>query len=165
MAPPPPPPLPKPKVDTTASQPQPPSIPTRPTTEEPTSEEGQLPEISPEPIPPSENPPLRSDTPPVNPTPKTDPPENTTPDAPSIPKPIKEEKDPLDEDIFGQDELKEEAPTKQPAETPAAAYHTVIQGDTLWNISRRYGTTVDQLRKLNKLTNNNIKKGMRLRVR
>ena len=44
-------------------------------------------------------------------------------------------------------------------------YHTVVEGDTLWNISVRYNTTVDQLKKMNSLLTNSIQKGTKLRVK
>ncbi len=56
----------------------------------------------------------------------------------------------------------------QPETAPqpsAAVYHTVAQGDTLWNISKRYNTTVDAIKKLNQLTDNTIRLGMKLRVK
>ncbi len=39
---------------------------------------------------------------------------------------------------------------------PEKVEHIVEKGDTLYNISRRYGTTVDSLRKLNNLTESSI---------
>ncbi len=48
--------------------------------------------------------------------------------------------------------------------TPAG-YHTVVKGDTLYNISKRYGLTVDQLRQLNGLPNNDIKIGQLLKIK
>lgn len=41
-------------------------------------------------------------------------------------------------------------------------YHTVQQGDTLWNISLRYGLPVTYLKKANKIRGNEIKPGMKL---
>lgn len=43
------------------------------------------------------------------------------------------------------------APAAIPAAAPAgdAKYHTVKSGETLWGISRKYGTTVDALARLN----------------
>lgn len=43
-------------------------------------------------------------------------------------------------------------------------YHKVKKGDTLSSISRRYGITVDQLKKLNKLRKKKLKIGQRLIV-
>ena len=42
--------------------------------------------------------------------------------------------------------------------------HTVATGDTLYNISKRYGLTVDELKALNGMTDNNIKIGQQLVV-
>jgi membrane-bound lytic murein transglycosylase D len=43
-------------------------------------------------------------------------------------------------------------------------YHTVQHGDTLWNISLRYGLPIDHLKKANKIRGNEIKPGMKLIV-
>ncbi len=53
------------------------------------------------------------------------------------------------------------------AKTPAQVTpkkHTVVKGDTMFNISRRYGISVDKLKQLNKLEGNDIKLGMELIV-
>jgi LysM repeat protein len=55
--------------------------------------------------------------------------------------------------------------TQQPSQPTDAAYHTVVKGDTLYNISKRYGTTVDELMRLNNLTSSAISIGQVLRVR
>lgn len=62
------------------------------------------------------------------------------------------------------------APKKNPAapktrmETPQTIHH-VQPGDTLWNISRRYNNiSVEQLRKANKLNDDQLKPGMKLIV-
>ena len=52
-----------------------------------------------------------------------------------------------------------------PATGTGQEYHSVSAGETLYAISRRYGLTVDALKKLNGLTGNNISIGQRLRVR
>lgn len=44
-------------------------------------------------------------------------------------------------------------------------YHTVSTGDTLYNISRRYGLSVKELMRLNGMENNVIRKGQELRVK
>ena len=48
---------------------------------------------------------------------------------------------------------------------PAAVYHSVAAGDTLYAISRRYGVTVDEIRRLNALDGNTISVGQQLRIR
>lgn len=50
-------------------------------------------------------------------------------------------------------------------ETNASTYHTVIKGDTLYSLSRRYNTTVDAIKSLNGLSSNNLALGMKLRVK
>jgi LysM repeat protein len=54
-----------------------------------------------------------------------------------------------------------------PATTPTAetVYHSVRAGETLYAISRRYGVSVDDLRRLNALTGNTISVGQQLRIR
>ena len=42
--------------------------------------------------------------------------------------------------------------------------HTVRRGDTLFALAKRYNTSVDALRKLNNLPNNNLSRGKRLRI-
>jgi len=54
-------------------------------------------------------------------------------------------------------------PTNNTGGTPV--YHTVVAGETLYGISRRYNITVDQLKSLNGLTQNTIQAGMQLRVK
>lgn len=46
-----------------------------------------------------------------------------------------------------------------------AASHTVAAGDTVYNITKRYGITQEQLRLWNNLADNNIRLGSRLRVK
>lgn len=73
--------------------------------------------------------------------------------------PDKEEEKPL----LPGEKVNEDADEK-PATQAQPKKHTVVKGDTMFNISRRYGLTVDQLRKLNKLEGNDIKLGMELIV-
>ncbi|MEM6397983.1 MAG: glucosaminidase domain-containing protein [Bacteroidota bacterium] len=47
---------------------------------------------------------------------------------------------------------------------PVERFHTVIRGETLFAISRKYGLTVDALKALNNLSSNTIQIGQRLRV-
>jgi len=57
------------------------------------------------------------------------------------------------------------APTPTPTQPGGAVYHTVVKGDTLFSISRRHGTTVDEIVKLNGLTSTTISIGQVLRVK
>lgn len=53
-----------------------------------------------------------------------------------------------------------------PKDPPASneTYYMVKQGDTLFKIAQQYKLTVDELKALNKLTNNNIKIGQKLLI-
>ncbi|MET3113051.1 LysM repeat protein [Pedobacter sp. CG_S7] len=53
---------------------------------------------------------------------------------------------------------------KQQNYSPAEKYYTVKQNDTLFNISKRYNLTVDELKLLNNLSDNGIKIGQQLQV-
>ena len=46
-----------------------------------------------------------------------------------------------------------------------AIYHTVVSGDTVYNITKRYGISQDQLRSWNNMADNNVRLGTRLRVK
>ena len=50
------------------------------------------------------------------------------------------------------------------AQTSANKLYTVVQGDTLYSISKRFGLTVDKLKELNNMSDNNIKIGQKLVV-
>lgn len=56
-------------------------------------------------------------------------------------------------------------PRTAAAAQPAAVYHTVRSGDTLFAIARRHNTTVAEIQRLNGLRGTNIRPGQRLRVR
>ncbi|MFC0183035.1 LysM peptidoglycan-binding domain-containing protein [Pseudarcicella hirudinis] len=46
-----------------------------------------------------------------------------------------------------------------------ARFHFVQEGDTLWNISQRYGgLSIDKIKKLNGIKGNVVKAGMKIRV-
>lgn len=49
--------------------------------------------------------------------------------------------------------------------TEGPVYHTVMRGESLWTISRKYGVHIDRIRAMNGLTSNTVKSGQRLRVR
>lgn len=44
-------------------------------------------------------------------------------------------------------------------------YHTVMRGENLWSISRRYGVGIDRIRSMNGLTSDTVESGQRLQVR
>lgn len=46
----------------------------------------------------------------------------------------------------------------------AGTFYTVKKGDSLWVISRTYGTTVEELKRMNKLTGDNLSIGQRLLI-
>lgn len=52
----------------------------------------------------------------------------------------------------------------KPKPKPAARYHTVKSGDTLYAISKRYGTSVARLKSVNGLTRDLIRVGQTLRI-
>ena len=55
--------------------------------------------------------------------------------------------------------------TNNPPPANNAVFHTVATGDTLYNISRKYGLSVQELMGLNGLENNVIRKGQQLKVK
>ncbi len=61
----------------------------------------------------------------------------------------------------------EALPTPPVTTTPVSTeqYHTVIKGDTLWGLAKKYNTTVDEIKKLNKLKSNELTIGMKLKVK
>lgn len=134
----------------------------KPVTVQPERESGIRP-VTPTPSPATPAPPANTQPQTTQPAP-TQPANNTPVNTP--PAPVKPEEP--------RSEPRQNAPVVQPNPTtpnsapqPAAApvYHTVEKGDTLWNISQRYQTTVAAIRQLNNMTNDNIQLGQRLRVK
>lgn len=141
--------------------------------------EKDRPTLSTETIPPTE--PVDPDwmikdtDPPIPPPPVITPePQPTKPPVKPLPEvtpPVKPDPRPLEEDPFGEDAP---PPVVKPIEVPVTPpvpeqpagpiFHTVQKGDTLWNISQRYNTTVEALQKLNNLGSASIKLGQQLRV-
>jgi LysM repeat protein len=55
---------------------------------------------------------------------------------------------------------------RSPSEADKAVYHTVRQGDTLWDIARKYHASVQQIRNLNDMRSSAyLRPGQRIRVR
>lgn len=52
----------------------------------------------------------------------------------------------------------------KPKPQPSYRYHTVVAGDTLYSLSRRYGTTVSRIKSVNGLSSDLIVNGRRLRI-
>ena len=98
--------------------------------------------------------------PPSDPKPK---PRPTPPTPPKIENadekpPVKEEKE--------EEEEKPKVDPPKPTPTPTTeTFHTVVSGDTLYSLSRRYNTTVDQIKKWNNLKDNTILPGQKLKVK
>lgn len=61
-------------------------------------------------------------------------------------------------------EEKEEEESEKPLDKNQAFY-TVEKGNSLWGIARMHGMTVDELKKLNNLKNNNLDIGQKLKVK
>jgi len=57
------------------------------------------------------------------------------------------------------------SPAGNPSPVTPAAYHAVVQGDTLYGISRKYGVSVAEIKRLNGLSANAISVGQQLRIR
>jgi flagellum-specific peptidoglycan hydrolase FlgJ/LysM repeat protein len=56
-------------------------------------------------------------------------------------------------------------PNVKPQPTGVGQYYTVQPKETLWGISQKFKTTVDALKKLNGMTNNDLKIGQQLRIK
>lgn len=71
-----------------------------------------------------------------------------------------------DEDVLGKQSKKRKPATEELIDVAShGTTHRVEQGDTLYNISKRYDTTVDELKRLNKMSGNDISIGQILRVK
>ncbi len=55
-----------------------------------------------------------------------------------------------------------EAPVRESSRSAAATQHIVKKGDTLYDLARTYGVSVDRIKKYNNLKNNNLRVGQRL---
>ncbi|MEM6911097.1 MAG: LysM peptidoglycan-binding domain-containing protein [Verrucomicrobiota bacterium] len=55
-------------------------------------------------------------------------------------------------------------PAPKPKPKPSFAYHTVKSGDTLWAISRKYGTSVSRIQSANSISGSIIRPGQRLKI-
>ena len=61
--------------------------------------------------------------------------------------------------------IKAEKQAQKAIEKSKPKYHIVQKGDTLWSISQRYGgVSVEQIKKINGLRSNAVKKGQKLKI-
>ena len=68
--------------------------------------------------------------------------------------------------LLAEEQAKKEAAARAAAEAAAMRYHTVRNGDTLYSIARKYGTTVKHICQLNGIKETTVLQvGRRLRVR
>ena len=58
----------------------------------------------------------------------------------------------------------EEKPVVQTRSKTRIVYHVVQTGDTLWAISRKYGLSVDKIKKVNNIKGNDLKTGMKILI-
>lgn len=82
------------------------------------------------------------------------------------PEPVREER-PTDFPPVTTNPNPDPTPSSPPVTVPNdnPIYHTVLKGETLYRIAKKYNMTVDELLKLNNLTSTTIRKGQKLRVR
>lgn len=59
----------------------------------------------------------------------------------------------------------EKKPTQKKTRSSPAAYHRVKPGDTYWGLSKRYGSSIQQLRRWNKYPDRSIPVNVKLRVK
>lgn len=55
-------------------------------------------------------------------------------------------------------------PVPTPAPTPTVKTHTVAKGESLWAISKKYGTTIDAIKKTNGLKSDSLRVGQKLTI-
>ncbi|WGD34362.1 LysM peptidoglycan-binding domain-containing protein [Olleya sp. YS] len=69
----------------------------------------------------------------------------------------------ISEEVIEETEVKTETKTKKPVE--GVDYHVIVKGDNLYNLSKKYNTTVEKLTKLNDVKFNNLKIGQKLKLK
>lgn len=68
------------------------------------------------------------------------------------------------DNIYPGQTLEIPVPAASTPSAPVPSLYKVVAGDTLWKISKTFGTTVDALKKANKLTSDNIYPGQTLEI-
>ncbi len=56
------------------------------------------------------------------------------------------------------------APKPAPRPAPRATVHTVVSGDSLWKIAKKYSVTVDAIKKANGMTKDTVVLGAKLKI-
>jgi LysM repeat protein len=54
-------------------------------------------------------------------------------------------------------------PAARPA-APRATVHTIVRGDTLWGLSKKYGVSVDAIKQANGMTRDTVVLGSKIRI-
>lgn len=70
-----------------------------------------------------------------------------------------------DEEVLGSKAISKKEEKKEEKTETSSNEYTVVQGDTLYNISKRFNTTVEQLVKLNKIKDNAISIGQKIKIK
>ena len=65
---------------------------------------------------------------------------------------------------YGPAAYEESSPAPAPAPSSAARSHTVVSGDTLWGLSRKYGVSIDAIRAANNITGDTVVLGSTLSI-
>jgi len=55
-------------------------------------------------------------------------------------------------------------PTRPTRPVAQAKVHTVVSGDSLWKISKKYGVSIDSIKKANKMTKDTVVLGSKLKI-
>ena len=66
--------------------------------------------------------------------------------------------------VYPPETLNTSSKSATPAKTGSGTTYTVKSGDSLWSISKKYGVSVDHIKKLNNLKSNDLKVGQKLKL-
>lgn len=74
----------------------------------------------------------------------------------------------LEDDLENNPSIKQENPsinTTSASSTSNEKFHTIVKGDTLYNISKRYNVSIDKIKDWNNLQGNEIQLGQQLKIK
>lgn len=78
---------------------------------------------------------------------------------------VEDEHDEADEaEAEAEEEVEKPQPKPQPKPAATARTHKVVKGDTLYSLSKKYGVTVDDIKKANNLADSSLRIGQRLKI-